>query len=163
MFYESDQAYRYGVEDANELMATTAPIDRLGRIAYAEGLLKGIFANAPADCEEIRIGMRVWFKSVAASDTFILVDWLHVGGGRTRNRIEERSNQVEVTQSMIDAACKPAGWAMGRPSRRNTTEFMYTFSRAELDQHEYRLDSRTVQTVERRHQERALEQFATAS
>lgn len=155
MFYESDQAYTWGIEDANETM-TAAPINRIDRIAYAEGLLQGIFKNAPADCEEIRIGMRVWFKSVAASDTFILVDWLHVGGGRARNRIEDRASQVEVTQAMIDAACKPAGWAMGRPSRRNTTEFVYSFSRTELDQHEYRLTSRTVQVVERRLHEAAL-------
>lgn len=155
MFYESDQAYAWGIEDANETM-TTAPIDRLGRLAYAEGLLQGIFANAPADCEEIRIGMRVWFKSVAASEKFILVDWLHVGSGRTRNRIEDRANQVEVTQAMIDAAAKPAGWAMGRPIKRNTTEFVYSFSRAELDQHEYRLTSQTAQTVERRLREAAL-------
>lgn len=155
MYRDYEQSYTWGIEDANETM-TAAPIDRLGRLAYAEGLLQGIFANAPADCEEIRIGMRRWFAGVAGQDTYILVDWLHVGGGRNRNRIEERSNQVEVTQAMIDAACKPAGWAMGRPSRRNTTEFMYTFSRAELDQHEYRLDSRTVQTVERRLHEAAL-------
>lgn len=156
MFYDTDQDYRWGVEDANELMATVAPTALTARWAYAEGLLKGIFANAPADCEEIRIGMRRWFAGVAGQDTFILTDWLHVGGGRVRTRIEERVNQVEVTQAMIDAACKPAGWAMGRPSRRNTTEFMYSFTRAELDQHEYRLDSRTVQTVERHLHEAAL-------
>lgn len=156
MFVESDQAYTWGIEDANETM-TAAPINRIGRIAYAEGLLQGIFKNAPADCEEIRIGMRVWFKSVAASNTFILVDWLHVGNDRTRQRLQGQADQVEISQAMIDAACKPAGWAMSKPpSRRPGTEFTYYFTRAELDQHEYRLTSRTVQAVERRLHEAAL-------
>jgi hypothetical protein len=150
MYRDYEQSYTWGIEDANELM-TEAPIDRLGRLAYAEGLLQGIFANAPSDCEEIRIGMRRYFASITGKEMFILVDWLHFGNDRTRQRIQGQAEQMEVTQSMINDAAMPAGWTMSKPpSRRPGLEFTYYFIRAELDQHEYQLRSQTSQTIDQR-------------
>ena len=121
--------------------------------------LERIFDNIPADCTELRIGARVWFADTAASEMYILTDYLYYGGGRTRVRFTERDDQLQFTPTQIGIVAGERGWAMAQPQRRSTTEFLYTFKPDE-GQHTFTLGSKSAELSERRHQQRAFAQFA---
>lgn len=121
--------------------------------------LEQIFDDIPADCTELRIGARVWFAGTATSEMYFLTDYLYVGNGRTRVRFTDRDDQLKFTPTQIDIVSGERGWAMGQPSRRNTTEFLYTF-RPDEGQHRFSLNSKSAQYAERRHQERVFSQYA---
>jgi len=88
-------------------------------------ILETIFTQPPAGCEEIRLSCRVYFQPVAQ---YILTGWLHVGS--TWQRLEAQADQLPITEAQLDAIIQRAGWAMeSRPSRKNTTEFIYPTSR----------------------------------
>lgn len=125
-------------------------------------LLDKIFSEVPDDCEEIRIGMRVWYGDIAVGPMYIVVDYLYYGNDRMRVRLEQREDQLQITQSQLDSIIEDHGWTMGQPQRRSTTEYLYTFHPAE-GQHRFSLRSQTAEVAERRHQHRVLEQFALTS
>lgn len=112
-------------------------------------ILETIFARAPADCNEIRLSCRVYFQP---TPQYILTGWLHVGA--TWQRIEAQADQPAVTEAEMSAITQKTGWAMaGRPSRKNTTEFIYTFTPA-TGAYTYNLHSKTSDYVDRRRLER---------
>lgn len=112
-------------------------------------ILETIFTQPPPGCNEIRISCRVYFKPVAQ---YILTGWLHVGA--TWQRLEAQADQLPITEAQLDAVTQRAGWAMeGRPSRRSTTEFLYTFKPA-TGAHAFGLHSKTDDYVDRRRLER---------
>lgn len=112
-------------------------------------ILATIFAQPPPDCTEIRISCRVYFKPVAQ---YILTGWLHVGS--TWQRLEAQADQLPITEAQLNAITQRAGWAMeNRPSRKNTTEFIYTFKPAS-GAYAYSLHSKTSDYIDRRQHER---------
>lgn len=121
--------------------------------------LEQIFGNVPTDCVDVRLGVRVWFAGVAASEMYVLTDYLYYGNSRTRVRFTERNDQLCFTQTQLDAVLQKYGWAMGQPQRRGTTEFVYSFSPAN-GQHCFRLSSKSAEVSERRHQQRVFSQLA---
>jgi hypothetical protein len=125
----------------------------------ATKLLEKIFAEVPDGCEEIRIGMRVWYGDITAGPMYIVTDYLHFGNDRTRVRFGERNDQIQITQGQLDSIMDDHGWTMGQPLRRSTTEYLYTFHPSE-GQHRFSLRSQTAQVAERRHQQRVFEQYA---
>lgn len=108
--------------------------------------LETVFTTAPADCEEIRMSCRVYYKSPVI---YILTGWLHVGS--TWQRIEAQADQPEINQTQLDNITAISGWVMdSRPSRKSTTEFIYTFRRDAGDKHAFGLHSKTTTYVDRR-------------
>lgn len=124
--------------------------------------LHAIFGNVPEDCTDVRLGVRVWFASVAAGEMYCLTDYLYFGNGRTRVRFVERRDQVEFTQAQLDTVLRHYGWVMGQPQRRYTTEFVYFFS-PDQGQHSFSLHSKSAELCDRRHQQRVFSQFALTS
>ena len=120
--------------------------------------LEKIFSAVPADCTDVRLGVRVWFGMGGAGNRYTLTDLLYYGGGRERVRYAERAEQLEFTQSQLSAAA--VGWTQGQPVRRSTTEFVYSFTPATEEEFAgYTLHSRSVQTTERRRKEELFHKF----
>lgn len=128
----------------------------------ATSRLHEIFGNVPEDCTDVRIGVRVWFASVAAGEMYFLTDYLYFGNDRTRVRFTNRDEQVQFTQAQLDNVLQEYGWTMNQPQRRNTTTFLYTFSPAQ-GQHNFSLHSKSAELAERRHRQRVFSQFALTS
>lgn len=125
----------------------------------SEQLLESIFANVPAGCTDVRLGMRRYFKGTAGKDMYILTDYLYFGGDRVRVRFAQREEQREISPVILGEVIAAHGWAQGQPTRRNTTEFAYQFT-PNVGQHSFGLHSQTAQVAERRHQEQVFERFA---
>ena len=124
----------------------------------ANSSLAQIFSAVPADCTDVRLGVRVWFGMGGAGDRYALTDVLYYGGGRERVRYAERAEQLEFTQAQLSAAS--TGWTQGQPVRRNTSEFMYSFTPATAEEFAgYKLHSRSVQATERRRQAALFQKF----
>lgn len=119
--------------------------------------LETIFSTAPADCEEIRISCRVYYKTPVM---YILTGWLHVG--QTWQRIEAQADQPEITQGQLDRALLDTGWNMDdRPTRRSTTEFVYAFKRA-TGKFGFSLHSKNVDYVDRRVEQLNFQRYQEA-
>ena len=124
-------------------------------------LLESIFANVPEDCEELRIGLRVYFASTSAKPMYFITDYLYYGEGRTRVRFADRDDQLQVWPQQFTDIIAAKGWTQNQPTRRNTTEFLYTFIPQPNDKYPgYKLRSKSVQYTERRHQDRVFAAMA---
>lgn len=118
--------------------------------------LAAIFAAAPEECTEIRLSVRI----IYGADLHTLTGYLHYGAG-TWQRFDERDDQIPVTTELFRAAARRHGYGMAdRPTKRSSTEFLYTFAPQPVG-HEYRLESWTADQLERRRREdRFSEMFA---
>jgi hypothetical protein len=137
--YPWESADLVAEEDAAALEAETVP-----------GPLDCAFRGVPEDCEEVRLSVRVWSRTLAGAEMYALTGWLHVGGERVWRRLAERDAQIRFEQADLDAA----SWVLARPkTRKSTTEFLYRFARGTANQHEYKLRSAPAGTGERRRKE----------
>jgi hypothetical protein len=123
--------------------------------------VEAIFANVPPGCADIRLGVRVWYPGTAGAPMYILTDYLYYGGDRTRVRFVDRRDQRRCKQAELTAVLEQHGWTQGQPTRRNTTEMVYTFTPSR-GQDSFGLHSQTAEVAEKRHQQRVFEQLAAA-
>ena len=133
------------------------------KIKYQKSLalLERIFANVPDGCEELRIGMRVYFAGTSAAPMYFITDYLYFGEDRTRVRFAAQADQLQVWPSQIADIIAAKGWTQNQPTRRNTTEFLYTFIPQPNEEYAgYKLSSKSAQFTERRHQERVFAAMA---
>lgn len=107
-----------------------------------------IFRDVPAECTEVRLSIRVIFHA----NLYTLTGYLHYGAG-TWQRFEAQREQVPVTTELLSYVAKEHGFAMAaRPTKRSSTEFLYTFTPQPVD-HAYKLESWTSDQLERRQRE----------
>ena len=110
--------------------------------------LSRIFGEAPEECTEVRLSVRV----IYGANLYTVTGYLHYGVG-TWHRFEERNDQIPVTTEFLNAAAHRHGYGMSaRPTKRSSTEFLYTFT-PQPTGHEYRLESWTADQLERRRKE----------
>ena len=124
-------------------------------------LLESIFANVPDGCEDLRIGMRVYFAGTSAQPMYFITDYLYFGEDRTRVRFAAQADQLQVWPQQFAEIVQAKGWTQNQPTRRNTTEFLYTFIPQPNEEYAgYGLHSKSAQFTERRHQERVFAAMA---
>ena len=124
-------------------------------------LLESIFASVPDGCEDLRIGLRVYFASTSAKPMYFITDYLYYGDGRTRVRFSDQADQLQVWPEQFTEIIESKGWTQNQPTRRNTTEFLYTFIPQPNEEYAgYGLHSKSVQYTERKHQDRVFAAMA---